>query len=468
MREIVSIQIGNCGNQVGQKVSSQIIVHFDVRIVLFSCQFWEIISDEHNINRCGHFYGNNYLPCQRLNVYYESGPRNIFVPRVVACDLEPASIHQVKCSCIGRMFNPDYFVTGRCGAGNNWAKGHYTDGAELMDSILDVTRHQAEKCDCLQGFQIVHSIGGGTGSGMGSLLLHKLKDEYPDRIINTYSIIPSEKVSETVVEPYNAILSLNEMISNTDEAICIDNEALYDISKHTLKMCQPVLADLNHLISMTMAGITTCFRYPGQLNTDLRKIMTNMVPYPRLHFFIPGFAPLSSRCSQEYRKITPSDLIKQIFDSRSQMAAIDISEGRYLTCAAIFRGLVSSKEIEEQLMRFQEKNSDLFVIWVPNNIKTAICDIPPRGFNMAATFISNTTAIQGIFRRLMEQYQTMFHKRAFVHWYTGEGMDELEFISAQEGVQSLIDEYNECDEQDELEDCNENEDDDNECDQERQ
>lgn len=422
----------------------------DENFIEISQQFWEIISDEHTINRCGHFYGTSHLASQRLDVYYESGPRNIFVPRVVACDLEASAINNLKCSCIGRLFNPDYFVNGKGGAGNNWARGYYTDGAELMDHVLDIVRLQAEKCDCLQGFQVVHSIGGGSGSGMGSLLLHKLKDEYPDRIINSNSIIPSQKVSETVVEPYNAILSLNEMISNTDESICLDNEALFDICKNTLKLCHPVVDDLNHLVSMTMVGISTCFRYPGQLNTDLRKIMTNMVPYPRLHFFIPGFAPLSSRLSQDYFKITPLDLIRQIFDGRNNMVAIDMKEGRYLTCAAIFRGIVSSKQIEEQLQNYQEQHPDRFINWVPNNIKTAICDIAPRGFNLAATVISNTTAIQCMFKRLMEQYQSMFSKRAFVHWYTGEGMDELEFVTAQEGVQSLIDEYNDCNDQDEI------------------
>lgn len=305
---------------------------------------------------------------------------------------------------------------GRCGAGNNWARGHYTEGAELVDCVLDVTRHQVEKCDCLQGFQMIHSIGGGSGSGMGSLLLGKLKEEYQDRVVNTFTVIPSPKVSETVVEPYNAILSLNEMISNSDETICIDNEALFNICQSTLRLCRPTMSDLNHLVAMTMAGVTSCFRYPGQLNTDLRKLLTNMCPFPRLHFFIPGFAPLVSRSSENYRNITTSDLVSQIFDCRNQMAAFDPSQGRYLTCAAIFRGLVSSREIEQQLLAVQEKNVDSFVNWVPNNIKTAICDIPPRGMKISATFISNTTAISILFKRLMEQYQTMFHKRAFVHW----------------------------------------------------
>lgn len=375
-----------------------------------------MISEEHQINGCGHFFGTSHIPYQRLNVFYGSGPSEIFVPRAVLCDLEPSSLHRVRCSPVGPLFNPDCFIAGRCGAGNNWARGHYTEGAELMDCILDVTRKQAESCDCLQGFQMVHSIGGGSGSGMGSLLVKKLKDEYQDRIINTFTVIPSEKVSETVVEPYNAVLSLSEMICNTDEVICMDNEALLDISQNTLKLGGPTINDLNHLVSMTMAGITSAFRFPGQLNTDFRKIMTNLCPYPRLHFFIPGLAPLTSRESQGYRMMTVNNLVQQMFDCRNQMANCDPRVGRYLTCAAIFRGLVSPMEIEAQLMIHQKKNCDDFVNWIPDNIKTAVCDIPPRGFNLSATFISNTTAIQCLFKRLLSQHRSMFEKRAFVHW----------------------------------------------------
>jgi len=81
--------------------------------------------------------------------------------------------------------------------GNNWAKGHYTEGAELVDAVLDVLRKEAEGCDCLQGFQLAHSLGGGTGSGLGTLLISKIREEYPDRIMNTFSVVPSPKVSAT-------------------------------------------------------------------------------------------------------------------------------------------------------------------------------------------------------------------------------------------------------------------------------
>ena len=203
-------------------------------------------------------------------------------------------------------------------------------GAELVDSVLDVVRKESESCDCLQGFQLTHSLGGGTGSGMGTLLISKIREEYPDRIMNTYSVVPSPKVSDTVVEPYNATLSVHQLVENTDETFCIDNEALYDICFRTLKLTTPTYGDLNHLVSLTMSGVTTCLRFPGQLNADLRKLAVNMAPFPRLHFFMPGFAPLTSRGSQQYRSLTVPELTQQMFDAKNMMAACDPRHGRYI------------------------------------------------------------------------------------------------------------------------------------------
>jgi tubulin beta len=147
---------------------------------------------------------------------------------------------------------------------------------------------------------------------MGTLLISKIREEYPDRIMSSFSVVPSPKVSDTVVEPYNATLSVHQLVENTDETFCIDNEALYDICFRTLKLTSPNYADLNHLVSMTMSGVTTCLRFPGQLNSDLRKLAVNLVPFPRLHFFMVGFAPLCSKESNSYRASTVSELTQQV------------------------------------------------------------------------------------------------------------------------------------------------------------
>ena len=153
---------------------------------------------------------------------------------------------------------------------------------------------------------------------------------------------------------------------------------------------------------------------------------------------------------------------------------------RYLTVATMFRGRMSMREVDEQMCAVQNKNSSYFVEWIPNNVKTAVCDIPPRGLKMAATFVGNSTAIQGLdfkspflttsrsrslkvlfilaicfwilyyiyiseknlqkelFKRVSDQFTAMFRRKAFLHWYTGEGMDEMEFTEAESNMNDLV------------------------------
>jgi hypothetical protein len=109
-----------------------------------------VISDEHGIMEDGVYAGTNKLQAERLNVYYNEAGNGKWVPRSVMVDLEPGTMDSIKASSMGKLFKPDNFVFGQSGAGNNWAKGHYTEGAELVDQVLDVVRKEAENCDCLQ------------------------------------------------------------------------------------------------------------------------------------------------------------------------------------------------------------------------------------------------------------------------------------------------------------------------------
>merc|ERR1711939_774563 len=419
---IMGIQGGQGGNQIGAK-------------------FWEVICDEHGIDPTGTYHGDSDLQLERINVYYNEATGGRYVPRAILMDLEPGTMDSVRAGPFGQLFRPDNFVFGQTGAGNNWAKGHYTEGAELIDSVLDVVRKEAESCDCLQGFQLCHSMGGGTGSGMGTLLISKIREEYPDRIMETFSVFPSPKVSDTVVEPYNATLSVHQLVENSDATFCIDNEALYDICFRTLKLSVPTYGDLNHLVSVVMSGVTTSLRFPGQLNSDLRKLCTNMVPFPRLHFFMVGYAPLTAPGSKNFRAVSVPELTQQMFDAKNMMAASAPRNGRYLTVAAMWRGKVSLREVDDTMVQIQARNADHFVEWIPNDIQTAHCDIAPKDSKMAVTFVGNSTAIQSLFQRINTQFSSMFRRRAFLHWYTGEGMDEMEFTEAESNMQDLVAEY---------------------------
>ena len=304
MREIVHVQTGQCGNQIGAK-------------------FWEVIADEHGVDPTGTYHGDSDLQLERINV----PPGGRYVPRAILMDLDPGTMDSIRAGPFGQLFCPDNFVFGQTGAGRIWAKGHYTEGAELIDSVLDVVRKETESYNCLQGFQLTHSMGGGTGAGMDTLLISKVREEYPDRVMSKYAMIPSPNVSDTVVDPYNCTLSVHQLVENSDQCFSLDNEALYDICFRSLKLTTPTYSDLNHLVSAAICGTTCCLRFPGQLNCHLRKLAVNMVPFSRLHFFMIEFALLTSRGSQQYR-------------TKNVMCVAVPRHGRYLTCACIFRGRI--------------------------------------------------------------------------------------------------------------------------------
>jgi len=197
----------------------------------------------------------------------------------------------------------------------------------------------------------------------------------------------------------------------------------------------------NQLIANAITGTTCSLRFPGQLNCDLRKLAVNMVPFPRLHFFLVGFAPLTAQGSQGFRVLTVPELTQQAFDAKNMMCAADPRHGRYLTCAMMFRGTMSSKEVDDQMLQMVNKNSSYFVEWIPNNLKASICDIPPNGLKMSSVFIGNSTAIQEAWKRVADQFTVMFRRKAFLHWYTGEGMDEMEFTEAESNLNDLVSEY---------------------------
>jgi len=468
VREIIHLQVGQGGNQVGNA-------------------FWKACCQEHSIsldkNKCGTFTDDNAVDTdgngipeklEKVDVYFQQTgnmdhkKQSKWVPRSVIVDLEPGTIDVIKASPLGDLFRPDNMVFGANGAGNNWAKGHYTEGAELVEEVLDVLRKEAEKGSCVQGFQLFHSVGGGTGSGMGTLLLLKLRDAHPDKITTTYSIYPSKRVSDVVVEPYNGVLSTHQLLENADQTFMIDNEALYRVTTDLLKINEPTYAVLNHLIAMCTCGITASLRFPGKLNGDLRKLGTNLVPFPRLHFFNIAYAPLAAQGTASKMNLTVTELTKQVFGKKNMLCNIDPANGKSLAVSCVYRGYskgesITTQDVDENIQKIQNNNADDFVEWIPNNMKSSIVTLKPIESEMDCTSVTNTTALKGVFQRLATQFGAMYKRKAFLHWYKGEGMDEMEFQEADKNLRDLITEYQDKQdavyEEEEAEDDDDNDDD---------
>lgn len=98
-----------------------------------------------------------------------------------------------------------------------------------------------------------------------------------------------------------------------------------------------------------------------------------------------------------------------------------------MAASCFFRGNIAHAEIDYEMAEMQNKYSKSFVEWIPDNIKTTLCSVPPLYLNMSGTALMNTTAIINSFQTNAEKFNAMFKRKAFLHWFTGEGMDEMEF-----------------------------------------
>merc|ERR1719289_673845 len=146
---------------------------------------------------------------------------------------------------------------------------------------------------------------------------------------------------------------------------------------------------LNGLIAKVTCGITASLRFPGMLNGDLRKLGVNLVPFPRLHFFLIAQAPLSSQDNKAYLKINVQELTNQCFSPRNFFSNVKPDDGKYMTASLLFRGKMSTQEVDEIIEKRQSSSSDDFVEWIPNNMKTSVVEVPPKDAAQSCTFVAN-------------------------------------------------------------------------------
>jgi tubulin alpha len=266
-----------------------------------------------------------------------------------------------------------------------------------------------------------------------------------------FCIYPSPQVSTAVVEPYNSVLSTHGLLEHTDVAFMLDNEAIYSIAQKSLDIDRPSYTNLNRLIAQVVSSLTGSLRFEGSLNVDINEFQTNLVPYPRIHFMLCSYAPLVSAEKAHHEQFSVSQLTTSVFEPQSMFAKCDPLRGKYMACCLMYRGDVVPKDVTAAVAVIKTKKTIQFVDWCPTGFKCGINGQAPftvPGGDLAkvsrgCVMLSNTTAIAEVFSRINQKFDLMYAKRAFVHWYVGEGMEEGEFTEAREDLAALEKDYEE-------------------------
>jgi tubulin gamma len=423
-RETVSLQIGRCGIQLGN-------------------EFWKRLCGEHSLTLQGKEIFKKKNIFDKKILFFKETKEGFFKPRTFLFDLEPRILHKLMKSNYKNIYEKKNILFSNQGTGNNWANGYYKS-LEFQYEIEEILRKHSENCDNLGSFNIFNSIVGGTGGGSGCYLMEMIKDEFPGKFINCFTVIPERKGAfDTIVQPYNSILSFRWLKLYTDCVTFFENGAIENIINCWNESIKPSLREINYLISKIICVSTQNVRLSSHPNQNWESSVIPLIPTPNLHFLLTNIANLDffSKKKKDYIK----SWSKEKLFIKNQTVSLSFETGKMLSSLQFVRNQM-------------EKNVDCF--FLTNNLKREkpislnwektpcdnihISEEMKWDFNEKKISYFNHTAIKDIFSETYVRYNILRKRNAFLASYlknfpAGDGIDLFE--DAKESIYNLIEEF---------------------------
>ena len=448
---------------------------------------WELYCLEHGIQPDGQMPSDKTVGGgdDAFNTFFSETGAGKHVPRAVYVDLEPTVCDEVRSGTYRQLYHPEQIISGKEDAANNYARGHYTIGkvrglhysvisncftlsfsnnhvdfhtrklltssstesvswlttvpvfkvssssmlpVEVLDQVLDLSFSRGSRLTtdaspsslspCLPPPKFLRlwlSLTTPFCRLMLFLSTRTALSALTTRLCKFHSCLPLE-------------ISFNRLSFLTDSSLY---HLSYDVCRRNLDIERPTYTNLNRLIAQVISSLTASLRFDGALNVDVTEFQTNLVPYPRIHFMLTSYAPVISAEKAYHEQLSVAEITNSVFEPAGMMTKCDPRHGKYMACCLMYRGDVVPKDVNAAVATIKTKRTIQFVDWCPTGFKCGINYQPPTvvpggdlaRVQRAVCMVANTTAIAEALSRIDHKFDLMYAKRAFVHWYVGEGME---------------------------------------------
>ncbi|BFZ04446.1 hypothetical protein BsWGS_07485 [Bradybaena similaris] len=446
---VITLQLGQCGNQVG-------------------AQFFSTIIDDIFAKPTGVGIKDNtdYVDSSTETFFTKSelgrcdGPLDVPKARAVLVDMESKAITQTMqlAKKSGKWVYPDRFFCQKRGSGNNWAHGFCIHGPQSHDQIMDLVRKESEQCDRLGGFMNLMSLAGGTGSGVGAYVTESLRDEYPHSFILNQVVWPYN-TGEVIVQNYNAILTLSHIYDTADALVVMENDALHKICAQLLNIKNISFRDINKVIAHKMASVfQPCFStgLVTDMSCDLGFLLEALVPHPQHKLLTVKNIPQMSEAAREFSMHQWPGLMKNlrqmlIADSpmeeginwqvklSSRTASGHTCFNKSLSTVLVLRG---KDALPVDTSMFSDPS--IYSSWMPSSLASSVARQPRMfcGYEKTAALLSNSCATVRPLNHILDKAWNMFSSRAYVHQYLKHGLTEEDFLDSFVSLEKIIASYN--------------------------
>ncbi|XP_074413432.1 tubulin delta chain isoform X2 [Zonotrichia albicollis] len=401
---IVTVQLGQCGNQIGHELFSAL---------------------------CRDSHGTHGLCSKNENQSYQDSCKERFfcqeesaVPaaRAVLVDMEPKVISQALSMAASsghwRYSSHSHFCQ-KQGSGNNWANGYCVHGPRHKEAIMELVQREAERCDRLGGFLTIMSMAGGTGSGLGAFVTQCLRDAFPTSFILNHVIWPYG-TGEVIVQNYNSVLTLSHLYHSSDALLVHENDVIHKICAQLLNIKQISFRDVNQVIAHQLGSVFqpahTAGGGSGYSRSPLGDLLESLVPHPEFRMLGLRNIPQMAESSLPYSTFSWPGLLRHL----RQM-------------------LIANAQMEEG--SFQDPS--LYTSWLnPQDAFTAWKT--PRAFNKyekSAALVSNSQFLLKPLDSIVGKAWNMFASKAYLHQYTKFGIQEEDFLDCFTTLEQVISSY---------------------------